>query len=115
LFREFHLSVQETDDPVLDHADDSHGTPTRAKVLLERARSIAGLGIWNRQQRLRGQLLIQGLAALTPSVRLWYRHGNTQIRRPDGTSANIRNEPSRRSSSWIIRLKAASTSSAESP
>ena len=37
----------------------------------------------------------------------------THTRRPDGTSASIRNDPSRRSSSRITRLNAASTSSAD--
>jgi len=37
----------------------------------------------------------------------------THTRRPDGISASIRYEPSRRGSRWIIRLYAASTSSAD--
>jgi hypothetical protein len=81
LLRELHLIIQQTDDPVLDYADDSHGPPTGAKVLLERARSIARRGIRNSQHRLGSQLLIQGLAALTPSVRLWYPHRNSSSRR----------------------------------
>jgi hypothetical protein len=81
LLRELDLGVQQTDDPVLDHANDSHGTSPRAKVRLERARPITGSGVRNRQQWLGGQLLIQGLAAFTPRVRLWCGHRNSLSRR----------------------------------
>jgi hypothetical protein len=74
LFRQ--LSVQQTDDAFLNYAHDSHGTPTGTKMLLKRARSIIRRGLGNRQMRLSDKLVIQGLAALTPSVWFWCWHGN---------------------------------------
>jgi hypothetical protein len=77
LLRELHPGVQEADDAILDDANNGHRTPTRTKMLLERARSIAGHGIWNRQLRLCSKLLIQGLAFIAPSVGLWCWHDNS--------------------------------------
>jgi hypothetical protein len=71
VLRELHRRVQQTDHAVLHDTDDSHRSPTRAQVGFERAWNIAGRGFRNGQERLSSQLLVQGLTALTPGIRLW--------------------------------------------
>lgn len=76
MFRKLHGIVEQVDDPILDDPDNSDRPLTRQHVLFQRAQLIARCGVGNGQRRLSGQLLIQGLATITPSVRLWCRHGN---------------------------------------
>ncbi|MEX2168845.1 MAG: hypothetical protein WD851_06020 [Pirellulales bacterium] len=76
MFRKLHGIVEQVDDPILNDPDNSHGSLTRTQILFQWARLIARCRVGNGQLRLSGQLLIQRLAAITPSVRLWCRHGN---------------------------------------